>query len=236
MKRNGAIILAAGLLAILAAAAPALAQKPKPKYTKAPGANLRDEIIWGSEATGDGLTLSFGGINQRGDDPRPHTRIRKGDGEWKNIAEELQKANPQQAACEQTRAKAEAIKAAVAKIRFAYLDGDSKAIEAVRASFAKFTDEPVAAADLDGPELIKTLYQLQVSQEKQADLLAAEPAGRCLSPLVWEPKNKVFVLFGGDHLDYMTNDTWVFDPAKMRWEQRHPKTAPAPRDPPPYHE
>ena len=34
--------------------------------------------------------------------------------------------------------------------------------------------------------------------------------------------------FGGDHLDYLMNDTWVFDLAKKKWEQRHPKTAPPP--------
>lgn len=59
--------------------------------------------------------------------------------------------------------------------------------------------------------------------------LGAEPPARALSPLVFDSKNKLFVLFGGDHLDYLTNDTWIFDPAKKKWMQRHHKSAPPPR-------
>ena len=57
----------------------------------------------------------------------------------------------------------------------------------------------------------------------------AEPPARALSPLVYDSKSKLYVLFGGDHLDYLTNDTWVFDQAKNQWSQRHPINAPPPR-------
>ncbi len=50
-----------------------------------------------------------------------------------------------------------------------------------------------------------------------------------LSPIVYGANTRLFVFFGGDHLDHVTNDTWVFDPAAQRWQQRHPKTAPPPR-------
>ena len=70
------------------------------------------------------------------------------------------------------------------------------------------------------------MLNAQVELEQAAEALDAEPAPRALSPLVYDAKNKLFVLFGGDHLDYLTNDTWVFDPAKKTWRYRHLKVAP----------
>ncbi|MGA2065431.1 MAG: kelch repeat-containing protein [Thermoguttaceae bacterium] len=79
------------------------------------------------------------------------------------------------------------------------------------------------------PPLLRAISRYVVALQQAAEILDAEPAPRALSPIVYDAKSKLFVLFGGDHLDYMTNDTWVFDPARKRWEQRHPKTAPPPR-------
>ena len=62
-----------------------------------------------------------------------------------------------------------------------------------------------------------------------AEALDAEPPARFLSPLIYDAKTKLFVLFGGDHGDYLTNDTWIFDPARRKWEQRHAQASPAPR-------
>ncbi len=73
------------------------------------------------------------------------------------------------------------------------------------------------------------LGEAQLFLEQAAELLDAEPGPRALSPLVYDAKSKLFILFGGDHLDYLTNDTWVFDPAAQTWQQRHPRSAPAPR-------
>ncbi|MFC1479704.1 kelch repeat-containing protein, partial [Planctomycetota bacterium] len=61
------------------------------------------------------------------------------------------------------------------------------------------------------------------------DILAPEPTGRAHSPLVWDVKNKKIVLFGGDHLDYLMSDTWIYDPKSREWDLRRPKTAPASR-------
>jgi hypothetical protein len=59
--------------------------------------------------------------------------------------------------------------------------------------------------------------------------LDCEPPPRALSPIAYDPKSKLFVMFGGDHLDYLTNDTWAFDPAAKKWSKRKPPTAPPPR-------
>ncbi len=93
------------------------------------------------------------------------------------------------------------------------------------------------------PDHIKRLRQAQIHLALAAEAFDAEPPPRALDcgpplrrspnvtpqPIVYETKTGVFVLFGGDHLDYLTNDTWVFDLRQRRWFQRHPPGAPPPR-------
>jgi hypothetical protein len=79
------------------------------------------------------------------------------------------------------------------------------------------------------PEQMATTRKGQVELEIAAEALDAEPPPRALSLVVYEPKTKLYVIFGGEHFDYFTNDLWVFDPAKKRWLQRHQATAPEPR-------
>lgn len=55
------------------------------------------------------------------------------------------------------------------------------------------------------------------------------PSPRGYSPMVYDPVNKKIVLFGGDHLDYLTNDTWVYDCATKTWSQKNPAISPSPR-------
>jgi hypothetical protein len=78
-------------------------------------------------------------------------------------------------------------------------------------------------------EVISEMGRLQVALEIAAEALAAEPPPRALSPLVYHQPSNCTLLFGGDHLDYLTNDLWVFDWSERRWFQRRPATAPPPR-------
>jgi len=99
-----------------------------------------------------------------------------------------------------------------------------------------------AAGKRTGTQQIQSLHRSQIHIELAAEALGAEPAARALncgphrketeeqtSSIVYDPQSKQFILFGGDHLDYLTNDTWIFDTVEKRWFQRHPKSAPAPR-------
>lgn len=79
------------------------------------------------------------------------------------------------------------------------------------------------------PAVSGDMTAVQIAVEKAAEILDAEPPPRALSPIAYDQRSKVFVLFGGDHLDYLINDTWVFDPATKKWIQRHPTIAPPPR-------
>jgi hypothetical protein len=95
-----------------------------------------------------------------------------------------------------------------------------------------------------GPGGLRSLHAAQIQLELAAEALAAEPPPRAIDcgprgkteppasggNIAYDAKTKLYVLFGGDHLDYLTNDTWVFDPAAKRWLQRNPKGgAPPPR-------
>ena len=79
------------------------------------------------------------------------------------------------------------------------------------------------------PDGLRLMRAAQVAMEQAADALGAEPPPRTLSPVVYEPKTGLYILFGGDHFDYLMNDTWVFEPKARRWRQAHPPTAPWPR-------
>lgn len=59
--------------------------------------------------------------------------------------------------------------------------------------------------------------------------LAVVPSPRALSPMVYDPSSRCIVLFGGDHLDYLTSDTWIYRCDTRSWERRSPAVCPAPR-------
>jgi hypothetical protein len=236
----------------------AIAQ-PAPKSYRLPGTDLKQPIIWGNQVDlPDGTTLSFGGQDQKGDDGASRTRLRV-DGKWLSLTDELRKANPLQGAAGELRKLADDIKGYQAEARRAYLDGIPEASQRVLlrlrrevivlglsveiwkkenensgADQVRRAREVLpAGGDLNlddiSPKSIQRLASAERSLRTAADLLDAEPAPRALSPLVYDAKTGLVVLFGGDHLDYLTADTWVYNPKQRRWTQRHPESAPPPR-------
>ena len=125
----------------------------------------------------------------------------------------------------------ELLKAASAK---SPIDTDGKArldrFEQLRAdAMLAILHQPDNGTEAITPQLMCAVSEEVTVIEQAAEILDAEPAPRALSPIVYDARSKRFVIFGGDHLDYMTNDTWVFEPARKRWEHRLPKFAPPPR-------
>lgn len=57
----------------------------------------------------------------------------------------------------------------------------------------------------------------------------AQPPQRANARLCYDPENKTVVLFGGDQLDQLLADTWTFDSATQKWEQKKPARSPSPR-------
>ena len=87
------------------------------------------------------------------------------------------------------------------------------------------------------PDLLRAMAGAQIHLELAAESLDAEPAPRSIlcdpqpraDGIAYDAKTRLYVVFGGDHMDYLTNDTWVFDPAAKRWSQLFPNGAPPPR-------
>jgi hypothetical protein len=225
---------ACGLSVCMALALQGAAPAPQRKSYNLPAVDLKQQIIWGATCDGpDGTGLAFGGQDQKSDDGIGHTRI-KVNGEWKGIYQELQKNNPLDNTFGQTRSVAKEVKAINARLRRLYFDGQNAEPPPLPEQFLK--DMPNTAAILqplgkllDRADFIKALDSASVRYDRIAGDLDCEPPPRALSPIAYDGKTKLYVVFGGDHLDYLMNDTWVFDMAKKKWEQRHPKSAPPPR-------
>lgn len=75
-------------------------------------------------------------------------------------------------------------------------------------------------AFLDGKDLLRRAWEYD---------LASQPVGRVHSPLAFDQRNRVIIMFGGDRLDECLGDTWVYDCRKKRWFARHPRVSPPPR-------
>ena len=58
---------------------------------------------------------------------------------------------------------------------------------------------------------------------------ANEPTQRANSRLVYDPVNKLTVMFGGDQLDALVADSWTYNSAKKSWTELKPKYSPSPR-------
>jgi hypothetical protein len=78
-------------------------------------------------------------------------------------------------------------------------------------------------------EALKSARAMQRKTEERAFEQYPVPPSRRNAPLVFDEKNRVFVLFGGDHEDYQMNDTWILDLEKKSWRRAHPELAPSPR-------
>jgi hypothetical protein len=101
---------------------------------------------------------------------------------------------------------------------------------------------PEAAKGTAAAEKLKSLLAASVSTNaiQAADAarealvrvrgaLALQPPQRARSPMAYDAERKQIVLFGGDQLDRLLADTWVFDCASRRWMEKRPATSPSPR-------
>ncbi len=77
-------------------------------------------------------------------------------------------------------------------------------------------------------DALKAARAVQARVEAHAEGQYPVPPARRNSPLVYDAGSDVLVLFGGDHQDYLTNDTWILDPG-TGWRRAAPLRAPGPR-------
>ncbi|MFP4055631.1 MAG: kelch repeat-containing protein [Candidatus Brocadiia bacterium] len=83
---------------------------------------------------------------------------------------------------------------------------------------------------VDAPDGRPHTWALDVTTDTWRRLeLETEPPARCNSRMVYDERRRTLVLFGGDAQDRGLADTWVFDTATQRWEERRPPRGPHPR-------
>ena len=78
-------------------------------------------------------------------------------------------------------------------------------------------------------ELIAKAEDASWCLDEAAFALAAKPSPRYAPTVGYDPERKLFVLFGGDHGDFVLADTWLYDPAKRSWRQFWSKSVPEAR-------
>ncbi len=105
------------------------------------------------------------------------------------------------------------------KRQFAQVSGD---LAAAKDLLAKIGDAP-------NPDSLKAGLAAKRRLRRAEHGLLGEPPPRAHSPMVYDPKTKKIVLFGGDRLDMLHGDTWVYDCATRKWEERRPEVSPSPR-------
>lgn len=101
------------------------------------------------------------------------------------------------------------------------------------AGMSGFKAELAHVAELvHGKTTLDALKAARAIQPKLDDAAFAQypvPHSRRNAPLVYDEKNRIFVLFGGDHEDFQVNDTWTLDLGKKSWKRMSPALAPSPR-------
>ena len=115
--------------------------------------------------------------------------------------------------------------------------GLAGAEKAASEAAAQRLDAAAAALKASGPTLagkatrenIAAIRAVRVIFEQVVNALAVEPPGRAQAQSAYDPVHKKIVIFGGDGLDRVLSDTWVYDCATRTWEQRFPPKAPSPR-------
>lgn len=118
-------------------------------------------------------------------------------------------------------------------------DAEQKDLTTRSAAIGKLPQAAPFAAEVDAVvrligqqqmlEALRTARGLQRRIEEAAEDQYPVPCARRNSPLAFDAQHQVFVLFGGDHEDYLLNDTWVLDLNKKCWQRKKPASAPSPR-------
>jgi len=131
---------------------------------------------------------------------------------------------------------AEAAKRLAAGIETLKKDLAGKGADYQKLQCERAAAELVPAAELAGklgdaadPAAIKSALALSRALWRAECALMSEPPPRAYSQMVYDPATKSMVMFGGDRLDMLYGDTWVYDCAKRSWQERRPELAPAPR-------
>lgn len=107
--------------------------------------------------------------------------------------------------------------------------GGDVAVQRLEATVAALKSAGPALIGKITAEHVESLRAVRVLIEQVMDAISAEPSGRARSQTVFDPVRKKIVLFGGDGLDRVLSDTWLYDCQTRTWEQKFPEKCPLPR-------
>ncbi len=79
------------------------------------------------------------------------------------------------------------------------------------------------------PARIRAATEIVGKLRRAGIALSSQPTPRCFSPMVFDPKTRKILLFGGNQLDRNLADTWAYDTATRTWEEHRPALSPSPR-------
>lgn len=250
--------MSCALVALFLMAGAAFCAEPENKPYRLPSVSIKQPLIWGATATSpDGYMLAFGGQDQMSEDGIGHT-VLSSNGKAVVTIDDLRKGNKLQAVHDEGVKLRDSLRAVLAKARGSYLHDEaaeatigaihlnlenaSRELMAYGDQLKGIHNEAVSLAVLEAgkqfhdfstaaitPDQLKQLLQTIRRFEQAIEVLDCEPPARALSPIVYHPGRKQFLLFGGDHLDYLTNDLWAFDIEKRNWIRLDFNFAPGPR-------
>jgi len=106
--------------------------------------------------------------------------------------------------------------------------GEDKAGSKLAAVAAEVKTLAGAEASDNAHKLVWDLKALERKLDGAYRLAMAEPPMRCNTQLVYDKKNKLIVLFGGDSQNAKLCDTWVYDVKTRTWRERYPEVSPPP--------
>jgi galactose oxidase-like protein len=78
-------------------------------------------------------------------------------------------------------------------------------------------------------DVLKNQFDAAWTLDTAVDCLRTVPGPRTSAGLGYDRAAKKVVVFGGDHGDYLLNDTWTYDCAAKTWTQHFPAVSPKPR-------
>lgn len=104
------------------------------------------------------------------------------------------------------------------------------AIPKLKSTYADLTTlNQAISSKIFTPKELRKLYEIDNVLDETADLFLEFPSERVNAGINYNAKHKKILYFGGDHGNYLLNDTWLYDCESKVWLRQFPKKSPEAR-------
>jgi hypothetical protein len=107
---------------------------------------------------------------------------------------------------------------------------ETAAAELLSGAAEKIRELAKAAPTDEAYARVQEMKAVETLLTRAEQRLLTEPPLRCNTPMVYDSKNKLIVLFGGNAQNANLCDTWAYDVTTRTWKQRYPELSPPPVD------